>query len=185
MLTSRLHNELREKRGLTYSINSNFSSLEGRGPFIISMQTENSQVEKSLELIKEVMGQYFEQGPTDTEIDAAKENVFNLVATAEEMLGPKNSLLTGETGFVGLSPETEEALEEEEEAAAEGAAAESEVMGSPVPSSDDELIYPEEDEYPPFESVAGDKRGIIFKPPKIPKKPQEDLAAQETYHLSK
>ena len=54
---SRLMEEVREKRGLTYGIYSGFSPMQTRGPFMISMQTRADYSEGSLALIKDLVRQ--------------------------------------------------------------------------------------------------------------------------------
>ncbi len=46
--TSRLMEEIRQKRGLAYSVHSHFSPLKEEGPFEISLQTRKEQSEEAL-----------------------------------------------------------------------------------------------------------------------------------------
>lgn len=69
-LTSRLSLELREKRGLTYGVYSDFSPLSKGGPFIIAMQTKTESVQESLDLIHKALQQMVEETVTEEELEA-------------------------------------------------------------------------------------------------------------------
>ncbi|CAM2814044.1 zinc protease [Legionella steigerwaltii] len=72
-LVSRLAVEVREKRGLTYGIESQFAPMSGNGPFLISLSTKNKQTKEALDVIQSVLQTYIDQGPTDEEMNAAKQ----------------------------------------------------------------------------------------------------------------
>lgn len=72
-LVSRLSQEVREKRGLTYGINSQFIPMPGEGPFIISLSTKNNQTTAALQLTEETLASYLSTGPTEDELMAAKQ----------------------------------------------------------------------------------------------------------------
>lgn len=74
--TSRLMHEVREKRGLVYGVNSNFSPSRHAGAFTISLQTRNAQAEQALALSREVLRDFVKEGPTDEELQAAKDNLI-------------------------------------------------------------------------------------------------------------
>lgn len=70
--TSRLMNEIREKRGLTYGIQSGFDARKEVGPFIISTNTRN---EKAGEIVSETIKtveEFYSKGVTKEEVEAAK-----------------------------------------------------------------------------------------------------------------
>lgn len=71
-LTSRLFEEIREKRGLAYGVNSSFSPLEGRGPFVISMKTKTDKVAEALGVIREEMGVVARDGLEKQELEDVK-----------------------------------------------------------------------------------------------------------------
>lgn len=71
-LLSRLGTEIREKHGLAYGITSQFVSMPGNGPFIISLSTKNNQATQALKLVKDTLEDYINKGPTQEELDAAK-----------------------------------------------------------------------------------------------------------------
>ncbi len=71
-LVSRFFLELREKRGFTYGIYSQFVPMLGIGPFLINFSTKNSQTKEALDMTSLILKQFLEQGPTKEEIEAAK-----------------------------------------------------------------------------------------------------------------
>jgi zinc protease len=74
---SRLMNEIREKRGLAYSVSSYFAPAKTSGLFVAGMQTKKDQSDESLKLLKDTIAQYIAEGPNDQEVLAAKNNLIN------------------------------------------------------------------------------------------------------------
>ena len=74
-LVSRLFNEVREKRGLSYCVNSYFSPMEQDGPYLLSLQTRNDQVDEALAVMRETLQAYVDKGPTEKELVASKKNI--------------------------------------------------------------------------------------------------------------
>jgi zinc protease len=72
---SRLHDEVREKRGLAYSVYSYFSPQLQPGPFTIGLQTRKEQTALALELVRETLARFLRDGPTEAELKAAKSNL--------------------------------------------------------------------------------------------------------------
>ena len=72
---SRLYNEVREKRGLAYSVSAYFAPQLQPGPFTISLQTERSQTEAALKVVRETLASFVADGPTEAELAAAKSNL--------------------------------------------------------------------------------------------------------------
>lgn len=72
-LVSRLAEEVREKKGLTYDITSQFLPMPGNGPFIISLSTKNKQASEALRITEETLANFLANGPTEEEIIAAKQ----------------------------------------------------------------------------------------------------------------
>jgi len=73
--TSRIVNEIREKRGLAYSSYSYFIPMRVNGPFTIGMQTKNEQTEQALKILNEVLVQFITEGPTTEELENTKMNI--------------------------------------------------------------------------------------------------------------
>ena len=72
---SRLMKEVRDQRGLAYSVHSYFHPLAQLGPFQIGLQTKKAQANEALKLTRAVLSNFLEQGPSEVELQAAKENL--------------------------------------------------------------------------------------------------------------
>ena len=70
---SRLTQEIREDRGLAYSVYSYFMPFVEVGPFQIGIQTKKSQVKQAKELIKKTVAEFIKNGPTAQELRRAKD----------------------------------------------------------------------------------------------------------------
>lgn len=71
-LTSELAIEVREKQGLTYSIDSQFVPMPGPGPFIIALATQNQQANAAIALTAKVLNNFIHKGPNPEELTTAK-----------------------------------------------------------------------------------------------------------------
>lgn len=69
---SRLMEEVREKRGLAYSVYSNLYPYEHGAVFVGSVATKNEAIGQSLEVIESELKRLAEQGPTAEELANAK-----------------------------------------------------------------------------------------------------------------
>ena len=74
-LVSRLSTEVREKRGLSYSVYSYFLPMRVSGPFVMGLQTKNTQRAEAMGLIRKVLEDFVANGPTDQEVEAAKKHI--------------------------------------------------------------------------------------------------------------
>ena len=72
---SRLTEEIREKRGLSYSVFSAFQPLAQPGPFMIGLQTQNARAPEALRVVEETLARFLKEGPTEQELKAAKQNL--------------------------------------------------------------------------------------------------------------
>jgi zinc protease len=70
---SRLTREVREKRGLSYSVASSFSPARDKGAFLISLQTRPDQVQQAKNVAMDVLRDFVLNGPTQAELKAAKD----------------------------------------------------------------------------------------------------------------
>ncbi|VTU36564.1 M16 family metallopeptidase [Variovorax sp. PBL-E5] len=73
---SRLTDQVREKRGLTYSVYSTFSPGLHAGAFRIAFQTRPDQVDEAVKVSREVLAKFVADGPTEAELKAAKDNLI-------------------------------------------------------------------------------------------------------------
>ena len=73
---SRMTNEVREKRGLAYSVYSYFNPMLDKGPFLIGLQTKKAQADDALKVVHDTLSTFLKDGPTDKDLKAAKSNLI-------------------------------------------------------------------------------------------------------------
>jgi zinc protease len=74
---SRLMSEVREKRGLAYSVSSYFAPGKDAGIFKAGLQTKNDQATMALEVMSSTIAKFIADGPSQSELLAAKSNLVN------------------------------------------------------------------------------------------------------------
>lgn len=74
--TSRLMDEVREKRGFAYSVYSYFMPLKYHGAFQVGLQTKKEQADEALHLVRKTLADFVAKGPTEKELHAAKQNII-------------------------------------------------------------------------------------------------------------
>jgi len=72
---SRLTEQVREKRGLSYSVYSAFAPGLHAGAFTVGLQTRPDQAAQAVAVAQEVVQAFVRDGPTDAELQAAKSNL--------------------------------------------------------------------------------------------------------------
>lgn len=72
---SRFLREVREQRGLAYSVSSYFIPLKQPGPFEVGLQTKKDQADAALEVVQATLRRYVKEGPTAKELSEAKQNI--------------------------------------------------------------------------------------------------------------
>ncbi len=90
-MSSRLFNELREKRGLAYSISSGMKNLNDTGSFMIRAGVDNSKIVKALELVLKVLAKLAAGDVKEDEFKRAQEYylgqfLLGLEDTMDQML---------------------------------------------------------------------------------------------------
>ena len=70
--SSRLTNEVREKRGLTYGISTGFANFRGAGFIIGQVATKRESMNESIAVIRDVLRKYAQAGPSEQELADAK-----------------------------------------------------------------------------------------------------------------
>jgi zinc protease len=73
---SRLTHQVREQRGLSYSVYSYFAPAMNVGPFIAGLQTRPDQADQALKLSQDVIREFVAHGPTIEELKAAQDNLI-------------------------------------------------------------------------------------------------------------
>ena len=76
MLVSRLGDEVREKRGLSYHVYSYFDPMTAKGPFVIMLATRKQQAKEALQVTQKTLEQFLSQGPTSEELASAKKFII-------------------------------------------------------------------------------------------------------------
>jgi len=88
---SRLTEEVREKRGLAYSVGSGFAPGLHAGAFRIGFQTRPDQADEAVKVSRDVLAKFVAEGPTDAELKAAKDNLVGgfplLIDSNRKLLG--------------------------------------------------------------------------------------------------
>ncbi len=74
-LVSILMEEVREKRGLSYSVYSYFLPMAQRGPFLLGLSTKNDQAEEARKVLMDTVNRFRDQGPAEDELAAAVKNI--------------------------------------------------------------------------------------------------------------
>ncbi|MGK9066874.1 M16 family metallopeptidase [Stutzerimonas chloritidismutans] len=95
---TRLMEEVREKRGLTYGVYSGFSPMQAVGPFMINLQTRAELSEATLELVQRLVAEFLEKGPTEAELERSKREI----AGSFPLSTASNSDIVGQLGSIGF-----------------------------------------------------------------------------------
>jgi zinc protease len=74
--SSRLSEEVRQRRGLSYSVYSYFIPYQQPGPFQIGLQTRGDQAREALAIMREVLREFVASGPSERELEGAKQNII-------------------------------------------------------------------------------------------------------------
>lgn len=95
---SRLMEEVREKRGLTYGIYSGLSPMQTAGPFMINVQTRAELSQATLDFVLQLLRDFIEQGPTAAELAASKQEILG----SFPLSAASNSAIVGQLGAIGF-----------------------------------------------------------------------------------
>ncbi|HKB08008.1 MAG TPA: pitrilysin family protein [Candidatus Polarisedimenticolia bacterium] len=75
--TSRLVKEVRSNRGLAYSVGGGIGLDSDRGLFQISCSTKASSTVETIDVVRKILKDFIDQGPTEQEVKEAKEASIN------------------------------------------------------------------------------------------------------------
>lgn len=75
-LVSLLGDEVRNKRGLSYSVYSYFSAMRAPGPFVMVAQTKNDKADDSLRVMRDTLKRFIEVGPSELMLESSKKNLI-------------------------------------------------------------------------------------------------------------
>ncbi|CAG1002268.1 partial zinc protease, partial [Gammaproteobacteria bacterium] len=74
-LVSRISEEVREKRGLSYSATSYFYPFRVQGPFLMGLQTKNNTADEAVSVMQKTLRDFITAGPTPKELQSSKQNI--------------------------------------------------------------------------------------------------------------
>jgi zinc protease len=94
-LTSRLMEEVREKRGLAYGVNTSLAPYDRSALITGGVATQNERVEESIAIIREEWGRLHDHGLTETELQDAKTYLTGSFLTNLDSTSRMASLLVG------------------------------------------------------------------------------------------
>jgi len=97
-LVSIINDEIREKRGLSYSAYSYFRPMREAGPFQLGLQTRNEQAEEALTVLRQTLRDFVKNGPTEEQLEAAKQNITGGFALRLD----SNSKIADYLGVIGF-----------------------------------------------------------------------------------
>ena len=103
-LVSLLFEEIRNKRGLSYSVYSYFIPTEIKGPFVLGLQTSGKTQKIALEESMKVLENFIEKGPSVESFNLAKDNLIsgfiNQIDSNQKLIGYISMM-----GFYRLPPD--------------------------------------------------------------------------------
>lgn len=108
-LTSLLADEVRNKRGLAYSVGSGFQAMRTQGPFTVNMQTRNEAAAEAQQVTLKTLKRFAEKGPTAAQLDDARRQVIGSYALANA----GNAAIVGTLGMIGFYGLPDDYLEQQ------------------------------------------------------------------------
>lgn len=75
-LTSILSGEIREKKGLAYSVYSHFSQMQSNGSFIMKLQTKNVQANKARKIAVQTLNNFINNNIDKQKLQDGKDNII-------------------------------------------------------------------------------------------------------------
>ena len=95
---SRLMKTLRDEHGYVYGVSSDLMPQREKGRFVIQFATQKSQAPKALEAAETVLRRFIAEGPTEAELQQAKDNIIGSFPLRFDT----NQKLLGYLGMIGL-----------------------------------------------------------------------------------
>lgn len=71
-----LFQEIREKRGLSYAVDSYFEPMAEAGPFVVSLQTDHRREREARAVLFDTLRRFIEDGPEEAALAAARQNLI-------------------------------------------------------------------------------------------------------------
>ena len=91
--SSRLFREVREKRGLAYTIYSSLASYRDSGSFLVCFGAQPDRLEEALDVVLRVLGEVQREGVTHDELDLAKRQIRTGLRLGHESTGARMAYL--------------------------------------------------------------------------------------------
>lgn len=102
-MTSRLGSEVREKRGLTYGINTGLSTLSQSDLWVGAFATRADQAGTAMKVVQETLGTMAEKGVTQTEFDQAMGYILgSFPLMLDSNAGIANYLIAMQVNHLGI-----------------------------------------------------------------------------------
>lgn len=108
-MSSRLFTELREKRGLVYSVFASCFSLAGQGSVLCYAGTTTNRAEETLHVLIETI-QSLGQGINEDELQRLKNRIKSSLVFEQESSAARSSQIASDWFYLGRVPEREEVL---------------------------------------------------------------------------
>lgn len=96
--SSRLMDELRQRRGFTYGVYSSFQQMRAEGPFQVSLSTRADQAPEALRIIRQQLDAFVRKGPTEEELRDAKAAIVG----SFPLTTASNKSIIGYLGAIGF-----------------------------------------------------------------------------------
>jgi zinc protease len=94
---SRLMKEIRDKRGLAYGAYSYFNPQRSLGLFQLGVQTRAEKADETVQVAMDTLDAFLREGPTEDELQAAKDNLINGFALRLD----SNGKILGQVAVIG------------------------------------------------------------------------------------
>ena len=119
-MTSRLFQEIREKRGLVYSVNSYVETLEDTGLFTTYMACDRGRLKDAAELVRDELAVLKEDGITEAELKSAKAQLKGEMILGAESMNHRMSNIAYNEMYLQRYLSTIDAIREVESVTLEG-----------------------------------------------------------------
>ena len=118
-MSSRLFTELREKRGLVYSVFASCFSLAGQGSVLCYAGTTTNRADETLQVLLETIHS-LGTGISDDELQRLKNRIKSSMVFEQESSAARSSQIASDWFYLGRVPEREEVCAKVDALTAEG-----------------------------------------------------------------
>ncbi|MCA9192588.1 MAG: insulinase family protein [Planctomycetales bacterium] len=118
-MSSRLFSEVREKRGLVYSVFATCFSLAGQGSVLCYAGTTNNRAEETLQVLIETI-RSLGQGVTEDELERLKNRIKSSLVFEQESSAARSGQIASDWFYLGRVPSRDEVCRKVDELTCEG-----------------------------------------------------------------